>query len=79
MFALKQGDESRFFWVERRDRATLIPITQREREPGSVIHSDEWASYRCLNSLGFVHDTVNHQENFVDPVSGAHTQGVERS
>jgi len=50
-----------------------------ECEGGSVIHSDEWPSYQCLTSEGFIHETVNHQENDVDPLTGAHTQGVERS
>lgn len=79
VFGLNQGNDWRYFWVERRDKSTLIPIIQRECAPGSVIHSDEWPAYKCLTSLGFEHDTVNHQENFVDPVSGAHTQSIERS
>ena len=35
--------------------------------------------YRSLRSLGFDHEMVNHQSNFVDPMTGAHTQSVERS
>lgn len=79
VFGLRKGKDWRYFWVKRRDKATLLPIIQRKCAPGSVIHSDEWPAYRCLNSLGFQHETVNHQENFVDPDSGAHTQGIERS
>ena len=45
----------------------------------SHIHSDEWAAYRRLSDLGYNHSTVNHQLNFVDPESGAHTQSIERS
>lgn len=79
VFGLRQGKDWRYFWVQRRDKQTLIPIIQRECAPGSLIHSDEWAAYRCLPSLGFQHHTVNHQENFVDPDTGAHTQSIERS
>ena len=45
----------------------------------SVIHSDEWPAYHCLGNIGYQHKTVNHQDNYVDPTSGAHTQGIERS
>jgi hypothetical protein len=40
--------------------------------------SDKWASYQCLEANGFVHFSVNHSENFVDPKdSNIHTQNVE--
>ncbi|KAK5637860.1 hypothetical protein RI129_000143 [Pyrocoelia pectoralis] len=52
---------------------------ERECEVGSVIHSDEWPAYRSLNTLGYRHLTVNHQQNYVDPASGANTQSIERS
>ena len=45
-----------------------------------LIPSDEWAAaYRSLSQLGYIHETVNHQHNFVDPATGAHTQLIERS
>jgi len=43
--------------------------------PGMVVHTDEWAAYRRLGSLANVSslDTVNHLVNFVDTVTGTHT------
>ena len=36
------------------------------------------AAYSQLSTtVGVVHRTVNHSLHFVDPVTGAHTQGVE--
>jgi len=69
--------ESRFFVVEKRDTATLLPIIKAEVAPGSTIHSDEWMSYNSLQREGFTHETVNHQINFVNPVNGANTQLIE--
>lgn len=79
VFGLRQGDDCRYFYVQRRDKATLLPIIKRECRSGSEIHSDEWSAYRCLTNEGFVHLKVNHQENYVDPTTGAHTQAIERS
>ena len=41
--------------------------------------SDLWRVYNCLNEEGYDHLTVNHSLNFVDPDSGAHTQGIENT
>jgi len=37
------------------------------------------AAYRCLKDNGYIHNTVNHQQNYVDPLTKAHTQSIERS
>ncbi|XP_031329161.1 uncharacterized protein LOC116160167 [Photinus pyralis] len=46
VFGLRNINETRYFYVARRDAETLLPIIQREVEMGSVIHSDEWPAYR---------------------------------
>lgn len=79
VFGLRQGLDARFFVVERRDKDTLIPIIQEHCAVRSYVYSDEWRSYSTLTTKGFRHATVCHQENFVDPVTGVHTQLIERT
>ncbi|XP_064117836.1 uncharacterized protein LOC135223295 [Macrobrachium nipponense] len=79
VFVLKKGSDCRYFYVQRRDRETLQQIIQREVAEDSIIHSDEWPAYSNLNHLNFRHFTGNHQQNYVDPNTGAHTQATERS
>lgn len=66
--------------VQRRDRATLCQILQRVLLPGSEVHTDDWAAYRNLHRHVpnvTVHRSVVHQDNFVDPLTGVHTQEAE--
>jgi hypothetical protein len=79
IFGLKQGLDCRYFYVNHCDKETLVSIITRECAQGSVIHSDEWPAYSTLKSLGFIHSTVNDQENYVKPASGTNTQGIECS
>lgn len=63
--------------VPRRNRQTLTAVINRVLRVNSVIHSDEWRAY--INLPLFVpncvqHDTVNHTYNFVNPLTGTHTQ-----
>ena len=79
VFGLKQNTDVQYFHVVRRDQNTLLPIIQRECVPGSIIHSDEWPAYATSNTFGFDHYTMNHQQAYVNSVTGAHTQAIERS
>ena len=64
--------------VSKRDSQTLLPIIQKVVRPGTTLHSDQWKAYLNISrDLGFRHQTVNHQENFVDPITGVHTQSIE--
>ena len=62
--------------VPDRSAETLLPIMQRHLWSGTIVHSDSWAAYRNVHQLALVvqHDMVNHSLNFVDPVTGVHTQ-----
>ena len=61
----------------KRDQATLIPLIKRHVAPGALIITDCWAAYNNLEQEGFMHETVNHSQHFVDPRTGAHTQQIE--
>ena len=65
--------------LERRDSTNLLNIIEEWILPGTTIISDCWKAYECLEEVGFVHQCVNHQQNFVDPATGAHTNTVERA
>ena len=72
------GGDSFLVEVAQRDAATLLPIIAQYVRPGTVVYSDEWSAYNQLaTTTGNVHLTVNHSLHFVDPQTGAHTQGVE--
>ena len=73
--AIERGSQKvLLFRVPDRTRETLVHclITTFIR-PGTVIYSDQFTPYIPLNQLGYIHLSVNHSKNFVDPDSGAHT------
>ena len=66
--------------VANRQQVTLLPIIQSHTAPGTIIHSDDYSTYRvAVGQLPNVaqHRMVNHSLNFVDPTTGVHTQHVE--
>jgi hypothetical protein len=46
-------------------------------EQGTTVISDCWGAYRDIGSQGYKHRTVNHSINFVDPLTGAHTNTIQ--
>lgn len=44
---------------------------------GTMVISDCWKAYNCLEKEGYQHLTVNHSYNFVGPKSKAHTNIIE--
>ena len=60
------------FPVEKRDKATLLPIIQKYVEPGSFIYSDGWGAYEGLNALGYHHFTVLHKYSFTQTYINMH-------
>ena len=73
----RDTNECFLFAVPDHSAATLIPLVRDNVLPGSTVMSDQWAAYGGLANF-FQHQTVNHMVNFIDPATGAHTQGVER-
>ncbi|KII64007.1 hypothetical protein RF11_08818 [Thelohanellus kitauei] len=47
-----KSDEVGLFKVERRDSATLLPLTRSHVHTGSTIWFDQWAAYDSLNREG---------------------------
>ena len=66
--------------VRDRTRKTLIHQIKKHVRPRTSILTDEWRAYKGqLSNYGFEQYSVCHKRNFVDPVSGAHTQHIERA
>ena len=68
-------------YVERRDQATLIDVIRRKIAPRSIIMTDMRGGYvnltLILHEYEFTHMTVNHSNNFINPITGANTQSIE--
>ncbi|KAG0435503.1 hypothetical protein DMUE_4699 [Dictyocoela muelleri] len=66
-----------FYEVESRNKDTLQPLIDLNINKGSDVVSDMWRAYIGLENKGFNHYTVNHKYNFVNPMTGKHTQLIE--
>ena len=79
VFWLYQNNRGvRFFAAPDRKARTVLPRILDQVKQGSVIVSDEWAAYRRIFELGYIHFTVCNKRNYVDPETGFHTNAIER-
>ena len=64
-----------------RSRALLLPLIDENCADGTIFCSDGWKSYIKLSENVSLEDTlhfaVNHTNNYVDPITGTHTQSIE--
>lgn len=63
--------------VLNRSVETLNTIVYEHVRMGSIIHTDMWRGYNGLETLGFIHQSVNHSQNFIDPETLVCTNLVE--
>jgi hypothetical protein len=63
--------------VQDRSAVNLRAIIQDHILPGTIVRTNLWRGYRALNDFGMEHQTVNHTEHFVDPVTRVHTNTIE--
>ncbi|CEF60081.1 Transposase, ISXO2-like domain-containing protein [Strongyloides ratti] len=64
--------------VANRASETLMEVLKRRVAPETLIISDMWRGYSQVSDSGYEHLKVNHKYNFVDPLTNAHTQNIER-
>ena len=80
MFGLVEREMNGRCYIETvpdRKAETLLKIIFDRVEEGTTIISDSWSSYEKLKDLYFNHFKVNHKYNFLDPITGAHTNKIE--
>ena len=76
-------NNNKFFFkiVENRSSNILLNLINENIASGSIIMSDMWRGYNNLETLlaenNYTHLQVNHSQNFINPLTGAHTQAIE--
>ncbi|CAL4116161.1 unnamed protein product, partial [Meganyctiphanes norvegica] len=63
--------------VESANVSTLLPIIIKVVQPGSIIHSKEWITYRKIQGISDMVKTMDHCINFVDVDCRIHSQTIE--
>ena len=59
--------------------ATSLHSFSKQLQPGTTVISDCWGAYRDLDGEGYTHRTVNHNIDFLDVRTGAHTNTIDRT
>ncbi|KCZ78414.1 hypothetical protein H311_00556, partial [Anncaliia algerae PRA109] len=77
---IERTNEKKSFYVEVENRTseTLQNAIDTFVLPGSIIYTDCFRAYNpACENLNFDHFTVNHKQNFVDPITHVHTNKIE--
>ena len=63
----------------RRDKDTIGPHIVQRMNVGGTVMTDGWAAdaKAVIEDARCIHFTVNHSENFKDPLTGKYTNNVE--
>ncbi len=63
--------------VPNRSKESLFKVIKSKILPETTIISECWKEYSGLEEHGYSHFTLNHSENFLDPVTKVNTQKDE--
>ncbi len=56
--------------------STLVPFVKETVEPHSIVHTDEWRSYRNIKDHGYEHRRSNHTQKLW-VIGDSHTNSIE--
>ena len=64
-------------FVTKQDFINIIPVITCHVRPGCTINTDGTCVYNALNSMNYIHNVVIHKDNFVNPITGHHTNWIK--
>ena len=73
------GRNVRYVRIPNRKAKTLMVVKMNYCAQGSVIRTEGWRGFNALGRMDFIHRFVIHDNNYENPSTAAHIQGVERS
>lgn len=75
----RESKEIRLKLIRNRNMRICCEFIMENVEAETRIITDKWRSYNGLDSLGFVHDSIDHSVEFVNSEDNSiHTQTIER-
>ncbi len=69
----------RFVIVADRSVETLVKLIHEHVQHSPAVVTDEWKGCILLKYRGYMHESVNHPQNFVNPNTEYNTQSIERN
>ncbi|KAG0419590.1 hypothetical protein EQH57_0469 [Dictyocoela roeselum] len=63
--------------IKNKKSPELLQIIYKKVFFGTSVYTDCFQSYNSIEKSVYDHENVNHSENFVDPITGVHTQTIE--